>query len=159
MVSCKAEDEFIENFGLFMESHSIFPRIAGRIYGYLLISDPPHQSAKDLVDRLLITKSSVSSMMRLLLQSKLVEEINLPGKRPRYYRIKERGWENIFLENLQALSAVRALLGEGRSLLDNREAEMLDRIEELDELYAFFEKEMPPLIERWKKSRKDEVKR
>ena len=122
MVSCKAEDEFIENFGLFMESHSIFPRIAGRIYGYLLISDPPHQSAKDLVDRLLITKSSVSSMMRLLLQSKLVEEINLPGKRPRYYRIKERGWENIFLENLQALSAVRALLGEGRSLLDNREA-------------------------------------
>lgn len=159
MVSNKAEDEFIENFGLFLENHSIFPRIAGRIYGYLLICDPPHQSAKELVNRLHITKSSVSSMMRLLLQSKLVEEMNIPGERSRYYRVKERGWENIFLENLKALSAVRTLLGEGLSLLKNKDAELLNRIQELDELYAFFEKEMPSLIERWKISRTREVER
>lgn len=157
MVSSKAEDEFIEQFGLFLEHHSIFPRIAGRIYGYLLICDPLHQSAKDLVKRLQVTKSSVSSMMKLLLQSKLVEELNVPGERSRYYRIKERGWENIFLENLQALSAVRALLGEGRTLLEDRDAGLRTRIEELDELYAFFEKEMPPLIERWKRSRMEVV--
>lgn len=153
----KAEDEFIEKFGLFLENNSIFPRIAGRIYGYLLICGPPHQSAKELVERLHITKSSVSSMMRLLLQSKLVEEINITGERSRYYRIKKRGWENIFLENLQALSSVRKLLGEGLSLLENRDAKLLNRLEELDELYAFFEKEMPSLIERWKKSKMQEV--
>jgi|SRR5665648_495119 len=153
MVSNKAEDEFIENFGLFLEKHNMFPRIAGKIYGYLLVCDPPQQSANELMDRLHITKSSVFSMLRLLLNLKLVEGLSMPGERSLYYKVKERGWENIFLENLQALSACRTLLGKGLSLLENRDAKLQNRIEELDELYAFFEKEMPPLIERWNRFR------
>ena len=159
MVRNKAEDDFIENFGLFLETHNMFPRTAGKIYGYLLVCDPPHKSASELVDRLHITKSSVFSMLRLLLQLNLIEGINLPDERSLYYKVKERGWENIFLDNLQALSAGRVLLGEGLSLLENRGVELQNRIQELDELYAFFEKEMPPLIERWKKSRMQEVER
>lgn len=159
MVSNKAEDDFIENFGLFLEKHNMFPRIAGKIYGYLLVCDPPHQSANELIDRLHITKSSVFSMLRLLLKLKLIEVVSVPGERSLHYKVKERGWENIFLENLQALSAGRTLLGKGLSLLENRDDKLQNRIQELNELYAFFEKEMPPLIERWKISRMQEVKR
>lgn len=145
----KAEDEFIEKFGLFLEKNSSFPRIAGKIYGYLLICEPPEQSARQLVERLNITKSSVSSMMRLLLQAQLVEELNLPGKRPRHYRIKSGAWEELFMGNLKALASARSLFGEGLSLLDNKESKK--RIEDLDELYAFFEKKMPSIIDEWKK--------
>ena len=153
MVSHNAEDEFIEIFGSFLDTHNMFPSIAGKIYGYLLVCDPPHQSTDELMGRLRITKSSVFSMLRLLLKLKLVEVMSVPGERSLYYKAKERGWENIFLENLQALSAGRILLEEGLLLLEHRDAKLQKRIQELYELYAFFEKEMPPLIERWKMSR------
>jgi len=149
---------FIEKFGLFMEKNSIFPRIAGRIYAYLLICNPPHQSANDLVKKLDIAKSSVSSMMRLLLQSELVEEMNLPGKRSRYYCIKKGAWEDLFLRNIKALTAVRTLISEGLRVTENEDLSSQRRLQELDLLYAFFEKELPSLIKRWEQFKAKEMK-
>jgi len=145
----KAEDSFIEKFGLYFESYTLYPRVAGRMFGYLLICDPPHQTAKQLVERLQIAKSSVSSMMRLLMQSNLVEQISIPGERPRYYRVWEGGWGKMFLKRLQGLSTVRQLLAEGLALLKGKDLVLRARIEELDGLYAFFENELPGLFKRW----------
>ena len=143
------ENTFIEKFGLYFEGYTLYPRIAGRIFGYLLICDPPYQTARQLAVRLRIAKSSVSSMMRLLLQSKLVEQISILGKRPRYYKIREGGWGEMFLRRLQGLSAVRNLLSEGLKLLKGRDPTLQERIKELDEIYEFFENEIPKLSKRW----------
>ncbi|MFB0563451.1 MAG: GbsR/MarR family transcriptional regulator [Candidatus Lokiarchaeia archaeon] len=145
----EAEDAFIEKFGMYFEGYTLYPRIAGRMFGYMLICDPPHQTAKQLVERLQIAKSSVSSMMRLLMQSNLVEQISIPGERPRYYRIREGGWGEMFLKRLQAFSIVRHLLSEGLALLKDKDVELQARIQEMDKLYGFFENEMPSLIKRW----------
>ena len=155
----KSEDEFIEKFGMFFERYSRYPRIAGRMFGYLLICDPPCQTAKQLVNRLKIAKSSVSGMMRLLIQSKIVEEVSMTGERSRFYRIREGGWESLFLEKLQAFSAVRQLLIEGGTLLKNKDPKLLNRIKELDDLYAFFGNEMPLMIKRWKKYKMQKVEK
>ncbi len=56
-----------------------FPRMAGRILGWLLICDPPEQSAGQLAGVLQASKGSLSTMTRLLIQMGLVERVGLPG--------------------------------------------------------------------------------
>lgn len=151
MVIKKQEIEFIEKFGLFFEKSSSFPRIAGKIFGYLLICNPPEQTQRQISESLKIAKGSVSTMIKLLTQTQILEEFTKPNFRPKYYRLREGGWEKLFLTKLQHLSVVRNLLGEGKTLLNNRPKELVKRIDDLDNLYDFFEKELPNLISKWKK--------
>ena len=41
---------YIEDVALYWEQHGL-PRIAGRIIGLLLVCDPPHRSAAELLER------------------------------------------------------------------------------------------------------------
>jgi hypothetical protein len=147
--SSEAEERFIDKFGQLFEAYGRYPRIAGRIFAYLLICDPPCQSAEQLVNRLRIAKSSVSTMVRLLLQGEAIERVRRLGMRTQCYQIREAGWEKMFLSRLQALTAGRGLLTEGLALLKGRPAAVRRRIEVLDNWFGFFENEIPLLAKRW----------
>jgi len=147
----KEEDAFIEQFGHFFESIGAFPRIAGRIFAYLLICDPPYQTAKQLVERLSISKSSVSNMIKLLIRAKLIEQVSFPGQRERHYYVKEKCFETLLSNEVKALSNVRAILSDGKSVLEGKSPELLGRIEEMDRMYGFLEIEMPELIKKYQK--------
>jgi len=145
------EIQFIEKFGLFFEKSSSFPRIAGKIFGYLLICNPPEQTQQQIAESLSIAKGSASTIIKLLVQTQILEEFTKPNFRPKYYRIIDGGWEKLFLKKLQHLSIVRKLLGEGKTLLNDKPKELTKRINDLDNLYSFFEKELPILISKWNK--------
>ena len=81
------EIHFIEDIGLYFEQMGL-PRMAGRILGALLISDPPSQSITDLGERLHASKSSISIMARLLMERGLIERVASPMPRRDYYRFK-----------------------------------------------------------------------
>lgn len=147
--SSDAEDRFIDKFGQLFEAYGRYPRIAGRIFAYLMICDPPCQSAEQLVSRLRIAKSSVSSMVRLLLQGDAIERVHRPGVRSQCYQIRETGLEKTFLTRLHALTAGRGLLTEGLALLKGRPTTVRRRIEALDKWFGFFENEVPLLAKRW----------
>ena len=85
------EIHFVEDIGLFFEQMGL-PRMAGRILGALLISDPPPQSITDLAEKLNASKSSISIMARLLVERGLIERVASPVPRRDYYRFKPGGW-------------------------------------------------------------------
>jgi DNA-binding transcriptional regulator GbsR (MarR family) len=58
----------------------------------LLISEQPLVSMGELVETLQASKSSISSMARLLMQIELIELVSLPGERRDYYRIHPDAW-------------------------------------------------------------------
>lgn len=144
------EQIFIEKLGLHFETHINFPRIAGKIFAYLLISDPPEQTAKQITQKLQISKSSFSSMARLLIQTELLEEITKPGERSRYYKIKEGVGEQSFTKRLESLTRVRDILKGGRSLLEGKNPKLIRRIDDLDEAYAFYEDGLSTMIAKWR---------
>ncbi|MEJ2288705.1 MAG: MarR family transcriptional regulator, partial [Deinococcales bacterium] len=76
---------FIEEIGLAIEGQGL-PRMAGRVLGALLVADPPEQSADELVATLHASRSSVSTMTRLLEGAGLIERVSRPGDRKLYYR-------------------------------------------------------------------------
>jgi DNA-binding transcriptional regulator GbsR (MarR family) len=78
--------QFVERVALMYERNGI-PRIAGRILGWLLICDPPAQTAAELAAALHVSKGSISTMTRLLLSLGLIEHTSVRGDRRDYFHI------------------------------------------------------------------------
>ncbi len=149
------EKRFIEDVGLLFEDSGM-PRMAGRIFGWLLICDPPHQSAGELTECVGGSKGSISTMTRMLMNAELVERLTLPGERSTYYQIKRDAWAEMLNKKAASLSAWREAAERGLELLKDAPPESHRRLHEMREVHAFFEKELPRLIEAWQKSVKDE---
>lgn len=144
---------FVEDMGLLLERQGI-PRMAGRIIGWLLICDPPHQSASQLAQVLGASKASISTMTRLLIEMGLAEQVGVPGQRRDHFHIKPGAWDEVMRETLEEIVLGRQLADRGLELLGGKSAELKQRLREAHEVYAFFEEEYPALLERWEKTRK-----
>ena len=149
------ENVFVEEFGLFFQQRGL-PRMAGRILGWLLISEPPHQSTGELAQALLASKGSISTATRLLIQAGLIERISLAGRRRDYFQIKPGAWDQMLEGSLHDLIAVRLLLAErGLKLLEGKPLHLRRRLEEMLDVYLFFEREFPALLARREQERKE----
>ncbi len=139
---------FVEDVGLSFEMVGL-PRMAGRIFGWLLLSDPPHQSPGELADVLQASKGSISTMTRLLVQIGLIERISLPGQRRDYFRIKPHAWTELTKQRMAQITAFRQLAERGLELLEGENPQLRDRLIEMRDMHAFLEQELPALIQRW----------
>ena len=147
------EKHFIEDFGLLFEE-SGHPRMAGRILGCLLISDPPYLSTTELAEILQASKGSLSTMTRFLLQMGLIERVGLPGHRRDYFQIKSGAWTQLVRHAVYELSALRKLAERGLELMEAQDSELKQRLQEARDLFSYMEREYPLLIDRWEKEHK-----
>lgn len=138
---------FVEDFGLLFEERGA-TRISGRIFGYLLICDPPHQTAAQLTEALDVSKGSVSTMVRYLLQMGWIERFTIPGERSAYYRIRPEAPRDLFAMMMRGLERMRLLTQRGLDLVPEERPELQSRCRELYDAYSFLEGEMRSLIER-----------
>ncbi len=129
------------------------PRMAGRIFGWLLISDPPQQSNGELAETLQASKGSLSTMTRLLMQIGLIERISIPGARRDYFQIKPHAWERMSQQRMAQISAFRQLSERGLKLLQDCDPQLQQRLQEMRDIHVFWERELPRLNERWQKER------
>lgn len=104
------EEQFIEGMGRHFEADG-FPRIGGRLYGYLLLQDHP-RSLDEIAAALHVSKASVSTNARLLVQWELVERVTRPGDRRDYYAPADDLSRTLELR-LQRVRATTTLLQDG----------------------------------------------
>jgi len=143
-----AERNFVEEVGIFFEQTGM-PRMAGRILGWLLISDPPHQSPDELAASLMASKGSISTMTRLLIRIGLIERLSLPGVRHDYFRLRPGAWQHLIKESQEQIACVKRLAERGLDLLKGRDTMSRQWLEEMRDTYAFFDREFPALMARW----------
>lgn len=147
------EKRFIEDIGIIF-AQSGLPRMAGRILGSLLLSDPPHQSIDELARSLLASKGSISTMTRLLIGTGLIERISLPGVRHDYFRIRTDALPHILEQKVELLTAFRQLAERGLKLIADKAPGTRQALEEMRDMYSFFEREFPLLIQRWEQEKR-----
>ncbi len=147
------ERHFVEDVGLYFEQMG-YPRMAGRILGWLLICDPPVQSAGELADVLQASKGSLSTMTRLLIQVGLIERAGLPGQRRDYFRIRPGAWPQLIKVQMQSMTGLHQMVERGLTMLQDRDPALQQRLREAHDLYAFLERELPALLRRWEQERK-----
>ena len=75
-----ATAQFTDRMGLLFEAEGQ-PRIAGRMFGYLLVSEDP-RSLDQLAETLRVSKASVSTNARLLADKGMLERRLPPGRPP-----------------------------------------------------------------------------
>ena len=107
-------ESFIERMGLMTEADGL-PRIAGRIFAYLLLT-PGECSLEDLAAALGVSRASVSNDARRLARMGLLERRSRPGDRRDYYLIAPDGFRRSIEDRIDVLRRFQALLEEARSL-------------------------------------------
>jgi len=143
---------FLEEFGVLFEQHGL-PRMAGRILGWLLISNPPHQSTDEMAEALMASKGSISTTTRLLIQFNLIERFSFPGVRHDYFRVKPGACYQMLRDSLVHITTMRQLCERALELLEGKANR--EQLEEMRDMYALFEREFPILLERWEQEHKE----
>ncbi|MFC1917054.1 GbsR/MarR family transcriptional regulator [Chloroflexota bacterium] len=144
-----SEKQFVEHVGIIFEQTGL-PRMAGRIFGCLLIANPPHQSAGELTEALMASKGSISTMTRLLIQNSFIERISLPGIRQDYFCLRPDAWRHLIRHGLEdEISMFRELTEHGLKLPAPKTSPVRRQLQEMRDVYAFLEEEFPALLAGW----------
>jgi DNA-binding transcriptional regulator GbsR (MarR family) len=146
------EADVVESFGLFFGQWGL-PRMAGRALGWLMICDPPHQSADELAEALQASRGSISSATTMLVQASLAERYALPGDRRLYYRMRGDAWTRSMRAREAAMAEMRKLAEQGLDALADRPPQVRERLEDMRGLIAYLEVEFPALLDRWEEER------
>lgn len=149
----RSVDHYVEEVSAVFEQGGL-PPMAGRILGWLLVSDPPHQTAAELAVALDASTGSISTMTRLLEEEGLVERIRLPGSRSRYYRIRRSAWTEMLHRNVEYVETVREVADRGLALLSDEDPERREALEELRDLHAYVARRLPELLRGWASERR-----
>lgn len=93
---------FIEKFAQHYERVYGIPRIGGRIWAFLLISETP-RTINDLCAALHASHGSISTNLRLLMMLGLVQKFTLAGQRSDTYRFSTHAWDETLQKRLESI--------------------------------------------------------
>lgn len=142
------ERQFAEEVGRVFEQFGL-SRMAGRILGWLLICDPPRQSSVELGAALGASKGAISVSTRLLESYGLARRIAVPGARGDYFEITHDAFNRAH-DQMGKARIFRELMEMGLVVLGDADSPRAERLRETRDLYAFLERELPGLMERFR---------
>jgi DNA-binding MarR family transcriptional regulator len=129
------EAEFVDRMGLFFETLGA-ARTMGRIYGWLMISDPPQQSLSELAATLSVSKASVSTVARQLQEGGMIERLPSAARQHRY-RITPGGFTHVLNVQLTLMGSGIQTADFGLQLLGDDRAEQRERLQDFRDFCEF----------------------
>jgi len=103
--------EFVEQIAVLLEADGM-PRVAGRLFGLLLVSDDP-RSLDELAEQLGVSKGSISVNARLLEDKGVVERISRQADRRDYYRIADDLFERTLEQRMNKMRRFQQAMASG----------------------------------------------
>ncbi len=149
---------YLERWGMLFELLGA-TRMMGRILAWLLISDPPEQSAGDIAQAVGASAGSVSTTTRALTQAGMVERLGIPGERSAHFRVRSGVWGQLLRKRMSYIVSMRDLVEEGIELNAGEDEDSTLRLRELGSYCNFIERELPGFIARWEKDWEKERQR
>jgi DNA-binding MarR family transcriptional regulator len=144
--------EFIDAAGAWMSSSVGLPRMTGRVLGWLLVCDPPEQTAAQLAETLNASKGSISGATGTLVRARLVDRLHARGERADRFRLRPEAWGEQ-VRDLRQYEDARALFAQGLAALAGEPAARRERLQELDAFYAWCQSRLPGLWDEWQQYR------
>lgn len=145
----KRTERFVERMGMLGESEGL-PRIAGRIFGLLLV-EPGERSLDDLASVLGVSKASISTDARRLEQLGFLERTSRPSDRKDYYSISSDVFARSLGQRLDRMRQFHELIEDARSLPVSPKVRA--RLDDLDSAYELAVSAVVDVIARWERSR------
>lgn len=124
-----------------------FPHGIAKVYAALTLAEGEGLSTSELIEELGISKASVSNAMQFLIGTNLAERYRVRGSREAHYRIVKGVWGDVLNRKFTAVSSIRDVTERALDVAKSPEARK--RLEDMHEVYAFFEKEFKDVMRRW----------
>jgi DNA-binding transcriptional regulator GbsR (MarR family) len=123
--------------------------MAGRVYGALLVADPPEMSADELASMLKASRGSISTSTRMLELMGLVERLSKLGERRDYFRNRPGAWAASMQLRMNAMSLFLKLAEKGLDVVDSDDPEVLEGLRDMKAFFSFMVTEFPKILEKW----------
>lgn len=108
--------EWVERLAKYCSDQDGVPLIAGRVLGWLMICDPPEQSAQQIATAIGASRASLSTNLRLLSSVGFVRVLTKPASRTVYYRVDDDAWEKVVQRQIASLTSLGKILHDGTPL-------------------------------------------
>ena len=138
-------NEWMERLAAHLVPEGI-PLIGGRILGYLLVCEPVERTAAELSEELEASTGSVSTNLKLLVNTGLVRRTTRRGRQAAQYELDAPAWAELVRQRLNTIAETRALTAFGLRLLSG-DPQRAHRLRTVDELYGWFSAELPEFWE------------
>jgi hypothetical protein len=146
------EAEFVDRMGLFFETLGA-SRTMGRVYGWLMICDPPQQSLTGMAVALSVSKASISTVARQLQEGGMIERLP-SAARQHHYRITPGCFTQVLNVQLTLMGSGIPAADFGLKLLGDDRAEQRERLQDFRDFCEFSISDYrDELMRRWEQYR------
>lgn len=154
MLEANRKSAFIEDSGLIFEGFGL-PRMAGRIMGYLMVTEEERVSFDEFVGVLQASKSSISINVKTLANMRLIKPVSISGSRKTWYTLSPDISLKEFLErDYQVLVSLNNLITKGVELRSNPHDNTSMQIKEIISFTKWFIKRFPEILSEWEDHKK-----
>jgi DNA-binding transcriptional regulator GbsR (MarR family) len=144
----EGESAFVEEMGQTLAGYGMTP-MAGRMWGWLLICEPPEQTAAEIADALQASRGAISGTARILASAGMIKRSTRRGDRREYFSAPPETFDS-FLEGAGRIyRRFREMAERGLAAMADRPPESRARLQELRDVFAFVEREVPAVVDRF----------
>ena len=151
------EAAFIEAMGQYLGGYGMTP-MAGRLWAWLLICDPPAQTAGDLAVALKASRGAISGAASSLASAGMIRRVHRRGDRREYFSAPPGTFDSLLRSAGTAYGRLFAITSEGLAAVDGRPGGR-ERLQEVHDAVAFVARELPALIDHYLAERGSAVTR
>jgi DNA-binding transcriptional ArsR family regulator len=142
----------VERFAQTMEMSGM-PRMAARVFAYVLAEDSDRYTAAQLAEGLRVSPAAISGAVRYLLDARLLFREREPGMRSDLYRVYDDDvWSTIMTARLPVLDHFVAGIDDAIALI-GESGRGGHRLVETREFFRFMQREMGGMMNRWRAER------
>jgi DNA-binding transcriptional regulator GbsR (MarR family) len=142
----------VERFAQTLEMSGM-PRMAARVFAYVLAEDSDRYTAAELAEGLRVSPAAISGAVRYLVDARLLFREREPGMRGDLFRVYDDDvWSAIMAARVPVLDQFVAGIDEAIRLV-GADGPGGHRLVETREFFRFMQQQMGLMMERWRRER------
>ena len=150
------QSHFVEEMGQYLASYGMTP-MAGRMWGWLLICEPPEQTAAEIAEALQASRGAISGTARILTTAGMVRRTTRRGDRREYFSAPPEALDSMLSSASVTYRRLREIAERGLVVMADASPNARARLEEFRDVIAFIERELPLVISRFFSERAGEA--
>ncbi|WP_328593557.1 GbsR/MarR family transcriptional regulator [Actinomadura macrotermitis] len=143
----EAVQRFVERFALQMTDAG-WQRMPARVFAALMAADSGALTAAELAEVLQVSPAAISGAVRNLTQLHMVVREREPGTRRDVFRVRDDVWQDVIVGRDRTVRVLENSLLEGARAV-GPDTPAGRRLAESAEFFAFMERELLAMTERW----------
>jgi predicted transcriptional regulator len=149
------QSAFIEEMGQFLGGYGMTP-MAGRMWGWLLLCEPPEQTAAEIADALGASRGAISGTARILTSAGFIRRTKKRGDRREYFSSPPEALDSMLTNAGVVYRRLREIAEHGVAAAGDAPGPRA-RMQEFHDVISFIESELPRTIDRFFRERSGDL--